>query len=105
MPRRLVLALACSTLSLASIVCLAQAPPSADAYVTNARPAANFGSSVISRYRLEPRATFSSISGPCRQTSMAKATLRLYVNAVAAPGSFDVDQVNVCVEREGYQLQ
>jgi hypothetical protein len=77
-----------------SIPGLGQAPPSADAYVTNTRPGTNFGRSPL----LPVQAGTSSyirlnlgLMPP--NSSIARATLRLYVNAVVAPGAFDVYQV------------
>jgi hypothetical protein len=92
MPRSLFAALV--LFSCVSISSFAQAPPSADAYVTSASPAANFGYSTF----LPIQAGTTSYVGlnlaalPANAT-VAKATLRLYVNAVVAPGSFDVYQV------------
>ena len=74
---------------------LGQAPPSADAYVTTAMPSANFGSSPI----LPVQAGTSSyvqlnLDAFPANAKIAKATLRLYVDAVTAPGTFDVYAVN-----------
>src|SRR5450755_4489811 len=78
-----------------SLSSLAQAPPSADAYVTTSQPSTNFGSSVS---LLVEGGTTSfvrlNLGALPANSSIAKATLRLYVNAVAAPGSFDVYQVD-----------
>jgi hypothetical protein len=76
-------------LSLCASLCgLAQAPPSADAYVTSAQPATNFGNSPL----LPVQSGTSSyirlnLEGLPSNATIAKATLRLYVNAVAAAGS------------------
>ena len=78
----------------ASLTSYAQAPPSADAYVTSAQPAANFGISPLLPVQAGTTSYVRLNLGalPANAT-IAKATLRLYVNAVAAPGSFDVYQV------------
>jgi len=81
--------------SFVSLPGVAQAPPSADAFVTNTQPAGNFGSSVL--LPVQPGTTSYiqlNLAALPANASIAKATLRLYVNAVAAPGSFDVYQVN-----------
>ena len=77
-----------------SLTSFAQAPPSADAYVTSAQPAANFGISALLPVQAGTTSYVRLNLGalPANST-IAKATLRLYVNAVAAPGSFDVYQV------------
>ncbi len=103
MPRNMFVVL---TLALcAPAATLAQAPPSADAYVTNARPSANFGAASLlavqagttSYIQLDLRALPPNLN-------VAKATLRLYVNAVAAPGSFDVYQVDGSCSEKGITL-
>ena len=78
----------------ASLTSFAQAPPSADAYVTSAQPAANFGISALLPVQAGTTSYVRLNLGALpANTTIAKATLRLYVNAVAAPGSFDVYQV------------
>jgi hypothetical protein len=78
----------------ASLASFAQAPPSADAYVTSAQPAANFGISALLPVQAGTTSYVRLNLGALpTNTTIAKATLRLYVNAVAAPGSFDVYQV------------
>jgi hypothetical protein len=76
-------------------VCLAQAPPSADTYVTSARPAANYGSSPILPVQSGTTSYVRlNLAALPANATIAKATLRLYVDAVAAPGAFDVLAVN-----------
>ncbi len=77
-----------------SISAVAQAPPSADAYVTSTQPEANFGGSAFLPVQVGTTSYIRLNLGvfPAGST-VAKATLRLYVNAVAAPGSFDVYQL------------
>ena len=82
-------------LSLISIASVAQVAPSADAYVTSSMPTANFGASPILPVQAETtsyvRFNLGALPGSAK---IAKATLRLYVDAVTAPGSFDVFQVS-----------
>jgi hypothetical protein len=79
---------------LLSISGTAQAPPSADAYVTNTQPAANFGDSPLLAVQAGTTSYIRLNLGMVpANASIAKATLRLYVNAVSAPGRFDVYQV------------
>ena len=93
MPRNLFAALALALC--ASTSSLAQAPPSADAYVTTAQPSANFGSSSLLAVQAGTTSYVRFNLGALpANASIAKATLRLYVNAVVAPGSFDVHQVD-----------
>gem|GEM_PF-3301534 len=93
-PRNLFFALTVLMVSFISLASLAQAPPSADAYVTTAQPASNFGSSILLPVQAGTVSyvRFNLGSLPANAT-VAKATLRLYVDAVAAPGAFDVYQV------------
>jgi hypothetical protein len=72
-----------------------QAPPSADSYVTTAMPLGNFASSPI--LPVQPDTTSYvklNLGALPSNVRIAKATLRLYVDAVTAPGSFDVYAVN-----------
>ncbi len=105
MPRRFRPLFALMWVSLFSFPSLAQAPPSADTYVTSAQPTVNFGSSSLlpvqagttSYVRLNLGALPAS-------ASIAKATLRLYVNAVVAPGTFDVFSVDAGWTEKGLNL-
>jgi hypothetical protein len=94
-------ALFCALVVLSCIPSLAQAPPSADAYVTTTQPNSNFGSSSL--LPVQPGTTSYirlNLGILPANPPIAKATLRLYVNAVVAPGSFDVYQVgNAWTER------
>src|SRR5271165_5090781 len=95
MPCKSSIALSIAFLALMSLSSLAQAPPSADAYVTSIQHAANFGSSAILPVQAGTTSYVRLNLGALpANTSIAKATLQLYVNAVAAPGSFDVYQVD-----------
>ena len=95
MSRCLRLLLACLVFSLLSLPMVAQAPPSADTYVTRANPATNYGSGPILAVQ-DGTTTYLQfdLSALPEGASIRKATLRLYVNSVLAAGSFDVYQVN-----------
>src|SRR5438105_526608 len=75
-------------------VCLhAQAPPSADSFVSSATAKINYGSSII--MVVAPRTNSFvqfNLSGIPTGATISKATLRLYVDAVVSNGSFDVYQ-------------
>jgi hypothetical protein len=74
---------------------LAQAPPSADTFVSNAFSKTNFGS--VGTMNVGPGSTsyvqFNLSAIPTGAT-VTKATLRLYVDLVISNGSFDIYQVN-----------
>ncbi len=73
----------------------AQAPPSADTYVSSATPKTNYGASPI--LVVQPGTTTFvqfNLSTLPTGASVNKATLRLYVDAVLTGGSFDVFPVN-----------
>src|SRR4051812_22454707 len=74
---------------------LAQAPPSADTFVSSTYPTTNFGS--VNSLAVSPGSTsyvqFNLASVPAGAT-VSKATLRLYVDFVVKAGKFDVYQVN-----------
>ncbi len=84
-----------SLFALASITALAQAPPSADTFVTSATPNINYGSGIglIVGPGTETYIQFN-LSGIPAGATVSKATLRLYVDAVGKAGSFDVYQLN-----------
>jgi hypothetical protein len=89
------LSLACLAFLVVSISMAAQAPPSADAYVSKISPATNFGSGPILAVQ-EGTTTYvqfdlSTLPAGAR---ISKATMRLYVNNVVTPGAFDVYLVN-----------
>ena len=74
---------------------VAQAPPSADTYVSSSTPKANYGVSPI--LVVQPGTTTFiqfNLSALPAGASVNKATLRLYVDGVIAGGSFDVFPVN-----------
>src|SRR5689334_9725814 len=74
---------------------MAQAPPSQDTFVTSAYPRVNYGAGIS---LLVGQGTTSyiqfNLSGLPAGTTVSKATLQLYVDAVAANGAFDVYQLN-----------
>ena len=78
-----------------AIPMLAQAPPSADTFVSNTTPTLNYGSSIT---LIVGSGTTSymqfNLSGIPIGASVNKAMLRLYVDGVSKNGSFDVYQLN-----------
>lgn len=77
----------------------AQITPSDDSYINNAAPAINYGGAVtlgVSGTTQTAYITFDLSSVPSGYTgsSVAKASLKLYVNTVTTAGSFNVDYVN-----------
>jgi hypothetical protein len=84
---------------LAAVLSQAQITPSADAYTNTASPTTNFGNAVTLGVESASQTTYiqfdlSSIPSGYTSASIAKATLKLYVNAVTKAGSFNVDFVN-----------
>jgi len=72
-----------------------QAPPSADTFVFNATPHVNYGAYPL--LAVQPGASSYvrfNLSTVPQNATVTKATLRLYVDEVAAPGSFDVYEVD-----------
>jgi N-acetylneuraminic acid mutarotase len=83
-------------LTLMSTLSLGQAtPPSADTYASSAFPKYNFGSGIILIVQsgVTSYVRFNLNTLPPGVT-VTKATLRLYVDGVAAKGSFDIYQLN-----------
>src|SRR5947209_13456880 len=83
------------------IVCLTtllaaqSAPPSADTYVTNAYPTATHGPSPVLPVGPGTNSFVQfNLSTLPAGASVTKATLRLYVDAVYKPGSFDVYEID-----------
>ncbi|HTR25536.1 MAG TPA: DNRLRE domain-containing protein [Terriglobales bacterium] len=77
----------------------AQITPSGDAYTNTAAPNNNYGNNALLGIRSPSLATyiqfdFSSIPAGYTGSNVAKATLKLYVNAVSTSGSFNVVYVN-----------
>jgi hypothetical protein len=76
-----------------------QITPSQDAYTNTATPTTNLGTKTVLDVESGSQTTYiqfdlSSIPAGYTSASIAKATLKLYVNAVTAAGSFNVDYVN-----------
>ena len=86
----------CSTLLylLFALPLCAQAPPSADTFVSSAYPTTNFGS--VNSLAVGPGSTSYvqfNLSGIPAGATVTKASLRLYVDLVSKAGKFDVYQV------------
>jgi len=82
----------CTVLSMSLV---AQAPPSQDTFASSATPKVNYGPSIA--LVVGPGSTSYvqfNLSGVPAGAIVSKATLRLYVDAVATKGSFDVYQLN-----------
>ena len=74
---------------------LSQAPPSADTFVSSATPRVNYGPSITLVVGSGTTTYIQfNLSGIPAGATVSKATLRLFVDAVAAKGSFDVYQLN-----------
>jgi hypothetical protein len=75
----------------APAVSSAQAPPAADSFIVKTLPTANYGSSSILAVQngITSFVRFD-LSGVPAGVSLEKASLRLFVDAVKAPGAFDV---------------
>lgn len=76
----------------------AQITPSDDAYTNTATPTTNLGTKPLLDVQSATQTTFirfdlSSVPAGYSGASIAKATMKLYVNAVPTAGSFDVDYV------------
>jgi hypothetical protein len=89
------LALVLFLLSIPAALFAQQTPPSADTYVASSEPKTNYGSktTLIVQSGVTSFVQFNLATIPSGST-VQKATLRLYVDAVTAPGSFDVFDVN-----------
>ena len=78
-------------LALLSLPLLAQAPPSADTFVSSSTPKINYGPAIA---LVVGSGTTSyvqfNLAGIPAGASISKATLRLYVDAVAKAGKLDV---------------
>jgi hypothetical protein len=76
----------------------AQITPSDDAYVNSALPTTNYGTAVTLNLSSAADSAFirfdlTPVPASYTGTSIAKATLKLYVNTVTTAGSFNVDYV------------
>lgn len=82
-------------LTLSSLTLLAQAPPSGDSFVLSATPRSNYGGYPILAVQQGGTSYIQfNLSTLPANASISKATLRLYVDAVPHPGSFDVFEIN-----------
>ncbi len=73
---------------------LAQAPPSADTFVSSSTPKLNYGPSIILAVGPGTNSYVQfNLSGIPAGATISKATLRLYVDAVSGSGTLDVFQV------------
>ncbi len=78
-----------------SLPMLAQAPPSADTFVSSATPKTNYGPSITLIVGQGSTAYIQfNLSGVPTGATVSKAMLRLYVDSVLTSGSFDVYQLN-----------
>ena len=86
-------------MGISAITARAQITPAADAYTNTASPSTNYGAQKLLDVDSPSQTTYiqfdlSSIPAGYSGSSVAKATLKLYVNAVTGAGSFNVDYVN-----------
>ncbi|MGA1988118.1 MAG: DNRLRE domain-containing protein, partial [Candidatus Sulfotelmatobacter sp.] len=77
----------------------AQLTPSGDAYTNTGSSSTNYGANVLLDVVSGTQTTYiqfnlASIPAGYTSTNVAKATLKLYVNAVSTAGSFNVDYVS-----------
>ena len=80
-----------STISAAS----AQAPPSADTFVSSNAPAKNFGSQPLLAVQSGTSSYIRfNLSGLPAGATVSRATVRLFVDAVSQAGSFDVYEID-----------
>ncbi len=78
-----------------SLPMLAQAPPSADTFVSSATPKTNYGPSITLIVGQGSTAYIQfNLAGVPTGATVSKAMLRLYVDSVLTSGSFDVYQLN-----------
>jgi len=76
-----------------------QLTPSADAYTNTAASTTNYGANALLDVESGSQTTYiqfnlSSIPAGYASNNIAKATLKLYVNAVTTAGNFNVNYVN-----------
>jgi len=84
-----------SALVLLALPLFAQAPPSADTFVSSATPKTNYGPSITLVVGQGSTAYIQfNLSGVPTGATVSKAMLRLYVDAVVTNGAFDVYRLN-----------
>ena len=76
-----------------------QLTPSADSYTSTASPTTNYGAAVTLNVKSASQTAYiqfdlSAIPIGYTGANVAQASLKLYVNAVATPGSFNIDYVD-----------
>ncbi len=82
-------------LALSSLTLLAQAPSSADTFTVSSSPRTNYGAWPLIAVQQGSNGYIQfNLSHLPANASVTKATLRLFVDAVARNGSFDVYQLN-----------
>lgn len=92
---RLAVAWSFVLLAAMSVPLLAQAPPSADTFVSSSFAKTNFGA--VGALNVGPGSTSYvqfNLSGIPAGATVSKATLRLYVDLVISNGTFDIYQIN-----------
>ncbi len=96
--RRAVLAAGALLFCLLSLPAVAQFTPSDDAYVNAASATTNFGTAGTLNLQSGGQTSFirfdlTAVPAGYTGSQVAKATLKLYVNSITTPGSFDVNLV------------
>ena len=82
-------------LSFATVTAGAQAPPSADTFVSSVAPTKNFGSGALLAVQSGSTGYIRfDLSGVPAGATLSKATLRLYVNSYSQAGAFDVYEID-----------
>ncbi|HEX4486928.1 MAG TPA: DNRLRE domain-containing protein [Terriglobales bacterium] len=93
--RRAVLALWAMSLPLLA----QQAPPTSDTFVNSSSPNTNYRTSVIDAVRSNTTTFMKfNLAGVPTGSTIKKATLRLYVDAVTSSGQFDVYNLSATLE-------
>jgi hypothetical protein len=78
-----------------SVPLLGQSPPSGDAFVRSSHPGSNYGAQPVLVVLQGSKSYLQfNLSGVPANVSIAKATLRLYVDAIGENGSFDVFEID-----------
>ena len=92
---RLLMSVALMTLAYTTSAASAQAPPTADTFVSSNSPAKNFGSQPL--LAVQPGASSYirfNLSGLPSGATVSRATVRLFIDAVSQAGSFDVYEID-----------
>ena len=88
-------ACSCSLLVVAPPALSQATPPSADTFVSSATPRTSYGSSIVLVVQSGTTAYLQfNLSALPAGAQVSKATLRLFVDGVLKPGSFDIYQLN-----------